>query len=223
MSNTIDAIARSLSDDVRAMGAISHNVANLNTPGFRAGRTVASFGPALGAEVALDLGDGPLAPSGRSLDLALRGRGFFQVQRGEQLLLTRAGNFRLDTEGRLVTASGDLVMGEAGPIALADETARVDGEGRVLVGERVLDRLRVVDVAAPERLMAASGGAFTYDGGLADWRGSVVQGAIERSNVDPAEETVRLMELTRHAESVQRAISIYDKTMEAGINRLGEN
>jgi flagellar basal-body rod protein FlgG len=50
-----------------------------------------------------------------------------------------------------------------------------------------------------------------------------MQGALERSNVDPAEQTVRLMETTRHAESVQRAISIYDKAMGIGINSLGEN
>ena len=53
--------------------------------------------------------------------------------------------------------------------------------------------------------------------------GKVEQGAIEASNVDAADESIRLMELTRHVESVQRAISIYDKAMETGINRLGEN
>ena len=49
------------------------------------------------------------------------------------------------------------------------------------------------------------------------------QGAIEQSNVDAAEETLRLIELSRHAESVQRAISIYDRTLDSGINRIGDN
>lgn len=223
MTDTIEAIARSLAADVRAVGTVSHNVANLNTPGFRAGRMPADFSASMGHSASLDLGDGPLAPSGRPLDLALRGRGFFQVQRGNQLLLTRAGDFRLDVDGRLVTAGGDLVLGQSGTITLADEAVRVDERGAVLVEDRALDQLRIVDVATPARLRAAGGGAFVYDGTLSDWQGKVVQGAIERSNVDPAGETVRLMELTRHAESVQRAISIYDKAMETGINRLGDN
>lgn len=223
MTDTIEAIARSLAADVRAVATVSHNVANLNTPGFRAGRMPADFSASMGHSASLDLGDGPLAPSGRPLDLALRGRGFFLVQRGDQLLLTRAGDFRLDVDGRLVTAGGDLVLGQSGTITLADEAVRVDERGAVLVEDHAIDQLRIVDVATPARLRAAGGGAFVYDGALSDWQGKVVQGAIERSNVDPAGETVRLMELTRHAESVQRAISIYDKAMETGINRLGDN
>ena len=66
-----------------------------------------------------------------------------------------------------------------------------------------------------------SDGAWRYTGPVAQWQGSVVQGALEHANVDAAYETIRLMEVTRHAESVQRAISIYDKAMDTGINHLG--
>lgn len=225
MTDTIEAIARSLSADVRAVNTVSHNVANLNTPGFRAGRAVSDFGNALAPQVALDLGDGPLTPTGRPLDLALRGRGFFSVQREGRVLLSRAGDFRLDAQGHLVTPSGDLVLGESGPIVLDGDAVKIAADGSVSVGERALDRLRIVDVAEPARLLGATGGAYAYayDGELAAWDGSVVQGAVERANVDAAGETIRLMELTRHAESVQRAISIYDKAMDTGINRLGDN
>lgn len=223
MTDTIEAIARSLSADVRAVNTVSHNVANLNTPGFRAGRTVADFGGMLGPQVALDLGDGPLAPTGRPLDLALRGRGFFAVEREGRVLLSRAGDFRLDPQGQLVTKAGDRVLGESGPIVLDGDSVQIGADGRLRSGERALDRLRIVDVAEPSLLVGTSGGTYAYGGELAAWGGSVVQGAVERANVDAAGETVRLMELTRHAESVQRAISIYDKAMDTGINRLGDN
>lgn len=223
MTDTIEAIARSLSADVRAVNTVSHNVANLNTPGFRAGRTVADFGGVLAPQVALDLGDGPLTPTGRPLDLALRGRGFFAVEREGRVLLSRAGDFRLDPQGHLVTTAGDRVLGESGPIVLDGDAVQIGADGSLRSGERALDRLRIVDVAEPARLLGTAGGAYAYDGELAAWGGSVVQGAVERANVDAAGETVRLMELTRHAESVQRAISIYDKAMDTGINRLGDN
>ena len=224
MTDTIDTISRALSADVRAVATVSHNVANLNTPGFRAGRAYADFGTALASRVSLDLADGPLAPTGRPLDLALRGRGFFAVERDGQTLLTRAGDFRIDASGRLVNPRGDLVLGESGPISLADaRELSIAADGVLSADGEVVDRLRIVDVADASRLAPAQGGGFAHDGELSPWQGRVVQGAIERANVDAADETVRLMELTRHAESVQRAISIYDKAMDTGINRIGDN
>jgi flagellar basal-body rod protein FlgG len=224
MTDTIDTISRSLSADVRAVNTLSHNVANINTPGFRAGRVVPDFGTTLAPRVALDLGDGALSPTGRPLDLALRGRGFFAVERDGATLLTRAGDFRLDADGHLVNSRGDRVLGEAGPIQLGDtEALRIHADGSLHANGQSVGQLKIVEVAEPARLVAASGGDYAYDGALAAWQGSVVQGALERANVDAAEQTVQLMELTRHAESVQRAISIYDKAMDVGINRLGDN
>jgi flagellar basal-body rod protein FlgF len=222
MTDTIDAIARSLSADVRAVNTVSHNVANLNTPGFRAGRALPGFEATLG-QTALDLGDGALAPTGRPLDLALRGHGFFAVERAGATLLVRAGDLRIDAQGQLVNAAGDAVLGESGPLSLASGDVAIAADGTISADGQELGKLRIVDVADPARLRPAQGGGYTYDGELAPWQGSVVQGAIERANVDAAEETVLLMELTRHAESVQRAISIYDKAMDTGINRLGDN
>jgi flagellar basal-body rod protein FlgF len=50
-----------------------------------------------------------------------------------------------------------------------------------------------------------------------------VQGALERANVDAADEMLRLMETTRHIDSVRRAISTYDQMLDRGINNLGNN
>jgi flagellar basal-body rod protein FlgF len=222
MTDTIESIARSLSADVRAVNTISHNVANLNTPGFRAGRALPGFDAALDGR-ALDLRDGALAPTGSPLDLALRGPGFLVVERDGAPLLVRGGDLRLDAEGRLVNAAGDAVLGESGQIVLESADVAIAGDGVISAGGKELAKLRVVDVADPSRLVAAAGGGFAYAGELVPWQGRVVQGALERANVDAAEQTVQLMELTRHAESVQRAISIYDKAMDAGINRLGDN
>jgi len=231
VSDPMQTISRSLSADVRTLSSVSQNVANMHTPGYRAIRTMPAFlsdptgdaAPASPVSTAIDERDGVLAQTGNSLDVALRGPGFFVVERGGRYLLVRAGALRTDQDGRLTNVSGDAVMGYSGELHLPAGDVRVARDGQIFVGDVAAGQLQIVAVAEPSRLQPAGDGAFVYDGPLAEWKGSVVQGAIERGNVDAAEETVRLMELTRHAESVQRAISVYDKAMDTGINQIGGN
>ncbi len=231
MPDPVQTISRSLSADVRTLSSVSQNVANMHTPGYRAIRTMPVFLPdptrnaALSSSVstAIDERDGMLAQTGNPLDVALRGPGFFVIERGGRYLLARAGAFRSDQDGRLTNASGDAVMGYSGELRLPTGDVRVARDGQIFVGDIAAGQLQIVAVAEPSRLQPAGDGAYVYEGPLAEWNGTVVQGAIERGNVDAAEETVRLMELTRHAESVQRAISVYDKAMDTGINQIGGN
>lgn len=223
MTDTLQAISRSLSDDVRTLATISHNVANLNTPGYRGVRTVPAFDPAVGLTEVASQRDGGLAQTTRPLDLALQGPGFFVVARGGQALLVRGGAFRVDTEGYLATVQGDRVLGTAGPVQVPDKELRVDANGELWSGAQAVGALQLVAVADSARLRPVGGGAYAYDGAITPWKGQVIQGALERANVEPADEMLRLMETMRHAESVQRVMSIYDKAMDVGINKLGEN
>jgi flagellar basal-body rod protein FlgF len=220
MTDTMQAISRSLGSDVKTLATISHNIANMHTPGYRAAR--ADFADALHGRISVDQSDGALMQTYRPLDLALRGPGFFAVERDGKTLLSRAGALRVDSEQRLVTARGDVLLGLSGPVPNS-EALTVRRDGQVAVDGRPIGQLQIVAVADPSRLRAVEGGLYAYDGDMSEWKGSVIQGALEGANVDAAEETVRLMETTRHAESLQRAISIYDKTMDVGINQIGGN
>jgi flagellar basal-body rod protein FlgF len=226
MSDVIQSVARALSADIQGINTVSHNVANLNTPGFQGVRALPDFGAAAGLQHtdarAVELADGPLKQTQRPLDLALRGDGFFVIERDGQTLLTRSGRFMRDAEGRLTTTQGDRVLADTGTLSLPEGPIRIERDGQVLVDGKLLATLSIVDVAEPLRLQPVDGG-YRYDGTTRPWSGSLQQGAIEQSNVDAAAETLRLVELTRHAESVQRVISIYDRTLETGINRLGDN
>jgi flagellar basal-body rod protein FlgF len=224
MTDTIQNVSQSLRVDIATLNAISNNITNSGTYGYRAERSMSSFQSQIdliGQQVALDLQDGALTETGNSLDVALRGHGFFQVMHGDKIVLTRAGNFRLDSAGRVVSANGDSVLGASGALTLADTKVRIDSSGQIWSGDRSLGSLGIVDVADPARLQVVDGG-YRYDGKFADWKGSVQQGAVEHSNVDVAAESIRMIELTRHVESVQHAISIYDQAMDTGINHLGE-
>lgn len=223
MGDTLQAISRNLSADVQALATISQNAANSHTPGYRATRATADFAEQAGLRVTADQRDGGLAQTTRTLDFALRGPGFFAVERDGRTLLARSGAFRIDHEGLLVTASGEHVLASSGPIALDGSDVRVDADGQLWSGERNLGQLQIVAVADASALTPADNGLYDYRGELSEWKGSVVQGALERANVDAADEMLRLMETTRHVESVRRAISTYDQMMDTGINRLGDN
>lgn len=223
MSDTIQALTRAMNTDIQGINVVSHNVANINTPGYQGVRALPDFAGTVGLDRQVQLGDGPLKQTARMLDLALRGNGFFVVERDGQSMLTRAGNFTRDAGGTLVTAAGDRVMTDTGELTLPEGNVRVDGDGGVWSPDgRQLAKLSIVAVADPARLQPVAGG-YRYDGEYLAWSGNVQQGATEQSNVDAAEQTLRLIELTRHVESVQRVVSIYDRTLDVGINRIGDN
>ncbi|MET4571979.1 flagellar basal-body rod protein FlgF [Stenotrophomonas rhizophila] len=229
MTDTLQALGRQLGTDVDTLASISRNVANLQTPGYRAERMSGDFATRAGLAALPDQRNGSLAQTGRSLDLALRGPGFFVVERQGQQLLARSGSFRLDADGSLVTQHGDQVLGQSGPISIdarrltADMPLRVQADGQLWAGQEALGQLQVVAVAEPLQLRSMGNGAYRYDGLPGQWQGSVVQGAVEQANVDPADEMLRLMELTRHVDAVRRAMSTYDQMLDAGINKIGEN
>jgi flagellar basal-body rod protein FlgF len=228
MSDTINAISRALSADITSLNTISHNVANLNTAGYRAERSMANFATHLGDGTAsstqyFDLSEGALRDTGRSLDIALTGAGFFQVQRGNEVVLSRAGQLRLNEHKQLVTVHGDLVLVNSAPLQLESESVTINSKGELSQDGKSLGVLSMVGIEDAQKLIALDSGVFRYSGNTKAWEGRIQQGALEQSNVDAADETIRLMELTRHVESMQRALSIYDQAVGIGISKIGEN
>jgi len=223
MDNTVAGIARALSQDVDALGLISQNVANMQTPGYLAQHLSRDFAANLSGGTVLNLAEGSLKHTGQPLDLAVQGNAFFVVQAGGRTLLTRNGEFHVDGQDRLVNAAGYPVLGDAGPITVSGITARILSDGQIEDKGRIVDRLRVVTVSDPRNLVAEGDGLYGYAGTTTPWQGAVEVGALEQSNVDPGSEMVRLIEVTRHAQSLQHAMQAYDEALQTGINHLGDN
>jgi flagellar basal-body rod protein FlgF len=197
----------------RATQVLAHNLANADTPGFRALRPVFAEvlqrqdagAPPGGRQVAFvqdratwrEMDLGAMQVTGNPLDVAITGEGFFAVEtpRGERY--TRAGRFSLGEGGRIVDMEGNPVLNaEGAPIALAPNDTRIEilGDGTVRSENGALGRLRVVRFDDVQALRAEGDRLFEAAGAdpVAIERPALRQGVLEGSNVRPILEMTRL-------------------------------
>lgn len=243
------------------MATISNNLANANTTGFKRGRVVfqdlmyqnlrqvggqstqqTSYpsGINLGTGVQVVATEklftqGSIVQTGNSLDMAVQGRGFFQVLLPDGTLgYTRDGSFSVNDQGQMVTASGLTVQpGISIPNNAQSITIGTDGTVSVqLPGQAAptqVGSLQLADFINPAGLQprgenlylesAASGPAQLGTPGL-NGLGSLSQGNLESSNVNVVEELVNMIETQRAYEMNSKAISTTDKMLEYVNNTL---
>jgi len=173
---------------------------------------------------------GQLEETGRTLDLALEGEGFFEVEIDDESRYTRNGRFFLNEESVLVDVEGNPVQGEDGPVVLdVEEMERgsysIEEDGSIYLEGEFVDQLQVVDF--PEEADLAKEGDNLYvpeegaEDDFVDSEARVMQGFVENSNVDLSEEIVNLMEARNSFETAQRVMITYDSILEKAANELG--
>lgn len=242
--NEILAISlRAMQSDAARVDEAGLNLANVLTPAYKRGIAVqqASFAQTLdesgvtapaalpAVAVHVDTRAATLKATGQPLDVALAGRGWFEVMTESGPAYTRQGNFRIDARGRLVTARGDAVMGTGGEIVLGVKRPVVSASGEVRdagaePGAAPLARIRVLDFdqgIEPQRL---GEGLFAANGAteIAAEQVQMRQGYLENSNVDPGEEMTGLIVSMRHFESMQKVVQGLDDMLGTAIRKLGE-
>jgi flagellar basal-body rod protein FlgF/flagellar basal-body rod protein FlgG len=153
---------------------------------------------------------GHLDTTGNPLDLAIEGPGFLAVQTKAGVRYTRNGNFRVDAQGTLLSADGDPVLGQAGPIHLPSGPVSISNDGTVSVSETVVGRLQVAEID-PQNLKAEGNNYFEAPAGAATPATSsrVRQGMLEGSNIEPVSAAVNLVALQRHADFMQRTLRVF--------------
>lgn len=234
------AIARTgMQADLARMESISHNTANVLTPGFKRQITVtSSFGaqvvqtmgaaaaaPQAQVRMALDPSSGPLRHTGKPHDIAIEGPAFLEIVTPECVAYTRAGSLRTDVQGRLVTLQDAPVMGTSGELRLTNTPFAIAPDGNVTQDGKVVGRLKLVQFARPQNLVPVGNGIYHAASAQIQEAGkpaSVRIGFLEGSNVSSPQEMVRLTETVRHFESLQRVVQGYDETLEKTIRKLGE-
>jgi flagellar basal-body rod protein FlgF len=219
-----------LAAQTQALEVVAHNLANLATTGYRrqeatfrsliaGGNTVTSnplnavvnnFGVLGGSRV--DLEPGSLTPTGNALDLGIVGKGFFAVQSDQGVLYTRDGSFHVDAGGKLVTARGEPVLDEQGPIVLPSGQVAISSDGTVSVDSNVVTKIRLVEFSPSTSLTSVGSAMYSApaDSALAPAQSSIRQSMLEGSNVSPVQGMVDLITIQRNAEMLQRAMSVFD-------------
>ncbi|NMM46312.1 flagellar basal-body rod protein FlgF [Rhodospirillaceae bacterium KN72] len=223
----------------RAMDVVAHNIANANTPAYKAERLVfqeylakpehsekLSFVQDVG--MARDQSIGPLTTTGNDFDVAITEEaGFFVVDTPLGERYTRHGRFQLSADGQLVTGEGYPVQGAAGAINIPTDEGRISiaADGTISNENGVLGKLQVVDFEDPQQLRKAANGLFSAPDGVEPndvATPSLAQGMIEDSNVQPILELTRMMDINRTHESVTKFLQREDERIKDMVEKLGK-
>lgn len=209
------------------LAAITSNLANARTTGFKRVATVAHGEVVSGrngqhavvkTSTALDWTQGPIERTGLATDLALRGGGFFAVEGPEGEVYTRDGQFHLDEAGSLLTSDGFPVAwkGARGVLDPFGEPLRIALDGTVMQGTQSVGQLKLVDFPAKDQLSLQRHGYYVADPALQRVAANteVHQFALEGSNVSTVEELVRLIETQRSFEAGSNVVQLIAKTYE---------
>jgi flagellar basal-body rod protein FlgF len=245
MDHSIYVAMTGASQMMRAQDAVSHNLANASTTGFKSELTSFTSVPVLGDgqktrinTVAYGLGNdmtqGSLQSTGRTLDVAVRGPGFIAVQAPDGTEgYTRAGDLQLTADGTLTDAKGNPVIGGGGPITLANTTKLQIGEDGTISAvpqgqgpETVstLDRIKLVS-GDTAMVQGSDGLMHPADGNTAQADDTVrlATGTLEGSNVNASAELVKMISLSRQYEMAVKSIKTAEDNADSSIKLLSAN
>lgn len=227
ISGLFSSIDSALAQETR-FDAIANNLANVNTNGFKRDEVTfkrSSFAFELQQQSTTDFTGGNIIQTGNSLDVALDSPGFFKIDTDQGERYTQNGAFVLDDQGYLVTEKGERVMGENGPMELGGGVISIGGDGTVAVNGQPIDQLAVVDFNNPQYLVKEGNSTYSHTGAdiniIQAQEIRVKQGFLEKSNVNPTEEMVKMMEMFRCHESNQKIIQTLGEMTDKMISGFG--
>lgn len=213
----------------KQMDIVSNNMANMNTSGYKQddalftsymvqtpqatgiGRAPLYFTQDYGSFQ--NFAEGALETTGNTFDVAIKGDGFFcvETQAGERY--TRKGQFSLDSEGKIVTNEGAVVLSENNTpffIAPGETEVVITENGDVITENGIIGRLKIASFEDNQKLLKTAGTMFENTAGNTMAVGAenvkIAQGVIEKSNVNAIEEMTKLIKIQRSYEYVQQMI-----------------
>jgi flagellar basal-body rod protein FlgG len=231
----------------RRIEVTSNNLANANTVGYKKeGATSQAFDRELAIKINdssegyrdrsignlsmgvkigesyRDYSQGSFRETDESFDLAIDGKGFFNISYTnksgqEYTMYTRDGSFTLTQDGYLVTKDGDFVLGQDGPVVLpTDAEIKIDELGNIYSDDELIDTLKLTDFEDYNYLeMFGENLYLPKDGAVeTDAAGYVNQGYLEMSNVQVVSEMVDMIAIQRSYEAAQKVEKAMDGILE---------
>ena len=243
-------------NEQKRMDILTNNLANVTTAGFKMESTASqsfdrvlgikmrdaseafndhsigtmSLGVKIGA-VYTDFDQGSLRQTSGTYDLALSGKGFFNVrvvnQAGvESTKYTRDGNFRINRDGSVTDAYGNELLAEGGPLVVPvdADTVFIDRDGSVFADGQLVDRVLVTDFENYDYIRKFGDNFYEVVDGATEveTEATVLQGYIEQSNVSSVREMVNLISISRHYQANQKLIQSTDTILEHAANEVGK-
>jgi flagellar basal-body rod protein FlgG len=226
--------AAGMSAQQTQLDAISNDLANLSTTGYKSERvgfddllyndlkiagTDTTAGAGARAQViGRDESQGALRETGDPLDLAIEGEGYFQVTRPDgTVALTRNGTFGVDASGSITNAEGDRISPPIKvPRGVSEGELHIAADGTVTARGRKLGQIKLVTVTSPEHLLADGGGLFTpttASGAPHATHAKIRQGALEESNVDIGRDMALMVSTQRDFQLDSTAIQTNSQMM----------
>jgi flagellar basal body rod protein FlgG len=235
MPDALEALGQVLSRDLARLNLHASNMANINTAGFQARVEGPSFASQISAQTtqgaqevtsqasAPILRQGKLSATGRPLDIAIIGEGWLvESAQDGALFLTRNGRLHVNNDGYLVSASGHRVLGTHGELfAGTASTHRIDVNGVLYAGAETVGHVLIASLPADAQPLPD--GRYSVNAAPSPHAGArVAAGVIEFANVDLAHEMTQVMMTSRHLESTQKALQMYDSVLATGIGQIGK-
>ena len=241
MNNSLYAAATGSRLEMLRLDVIANNLANFSTSGFKADKPyfkdVLQFmsdkqfdksrrGTSRNEFIAsvTNFRQGAVKNTGNPLDFSIQGDGFFEVVKDGKTGYTRNGAFQLDPEGRLMTSDGALVQGDGGEITLGSGKIEVGSEGNITLDGQEVDKIKVVNFSDPRMLRKVNGNIFEKGASvvpLDDGQFTIINQALESSNVNPVRQMTQMIEAGRNYEAYQKMIKIINEINERSSNNLG--
>ena len=236
----------------RELDVVANNLANINTTGFKTeNSTFAEYLSPVARENRFDLADrrpsfvvdrgtwhnfrpGNVETTNNPLDLTIDGNAFLVVQTAAGERYTRNGALQINAQGQIITMDGSPVLGDNGPIVLQqlDRQIAVSPDGRVSViegnnnrTESLRGKFRLVTFANPQRLQKDGANNFAAPAGVAAQPATnfrLVQGAVEKSNVNGVLEMTRMIDITRTYTQVSQMLQQQGDLRRSAIEKLAE-
>jgi flagellar basal-body rod protein FlgF len=234
----------------RQLDVVANNVANVNTSGFKADRSLfeeylksgAHEDNFVGKDRSVsyvqdrgtfhDFSQGAAEPTKNPLDIAVDGSGFLVVQTAAGERYTRDGGLQLNNQGQLVNVAGNPVLGTSGPIVFqpTDHDINVSPDGTITVLEgnartdAIRGKLRLVSFADAQKLLKEGSNLYSAGGGSAqpDTKSQVKQGFIEKSNVNAVAEMSTMIEVTRAYTQISNLLQQQSDLHKSAIEKLAD-
>jgi flagellar basal-body rod protein FlgF len=232
----------------RQLDVISNNIANVNTNGFKADRSLFEEFLTSGAHednfkgkdrrvsyvqdrgTFRDFSQGGLQQTGNPLDIAISGNGFMVVQAPGGERYTRDGNLQINSTGQLVTNTGSPVLGNSGPIVFqpTDHDIVVSPDGTITVQEgaahtdSIRGKLRLVSFTDAQKLIKQGNDLYSGDGAAQDTKSTFQQGFVEKSNVNSVMEMSHMVEVMRTYTNIANILQNQSDLHKNAIDKLAD-